>query len=803
MTEAPRPADDTCSTNAAVPSSEPQRRDNGAEGLFLLGAAIMVLELLWVRQWARVLGSDLDGVAVVLSAFLVGSGVGCLVSGRLHWSPRRWLVLSVIGAAFTTAWGESWLPAWSDGWSSLASLPVRLIVSAPIVLTALCLSATIPAWFRVQQSVAAHGVYSRAGVWTAALDIGSALGAVATPLALLPIVGAWGAGGCALLLLAGAVALPHGTAARPSRDGGSTTQPPRQSRVGQRRFLVAGLVGLIAFALQVVWTRLLGEVLGTSVLILGCAAAAGLLGGAVGCRALPWLAQRASRESILWSTWAAWLATQALSALWIAWLPELYLRIAANAGTDGSVTVAKALLVAVALLPPAMTSGFLIPALAAGWSRDFEQLAEQTGTAQGAGFLGGGAGALCAGLWWVPTWGSGVTLALISALTLAGAALLTSVVGRARLLRPVSLLSLLLALGGGIGAAAKWDDELLGAGVFQWARVDVVSGRALESWREREVLYSGEGNLARVSIERVSRTNTSFLRVGGRVEGSVPIVEGEPSHADLPTELLLGVLPALECGVGGRTLVIGVGGGTTVAATVEATRGAVTALEVEGEVLAALRSPAGAECFPWEHRRLFEAATTPLEGLQTPTLIVEDARAYLHRSAALWDAIVCQPSEPWLPWSAPLFTPDFYRLVSTRLTPGGVAVHWVQLYRIGLEEFAAIVGAFRQAFPRVRVFHGPDTGEVVLVGGGTEISSAVWQQRWNAPGVAACRARIGWGDHPPAPIIAGKRLDDWLAARGGTGGGEMQARLEFQLPLVGDRGEDRSGEILKSLRSAQ
>ncbi|MEM7165075.1 MAG: hypothetical protein AAF581_06390 [Planctomycetota bacterium] len=782
----PNPAPNPPNNSSHTPSA---RRSSGAEALFLIGAATMMLELLWVRQWARVLGSDLDGVAVVLSAFLLGSGAGCLLGSRLPWTPRQWLAGAFCCGLLTTLWGGSWLPAWSQGWDSLAALPVRILVSTPIAVTALCLAAAIPAWFRVATEAANTKMYTRAGLWTAALDLGSALGALATPLALLPIIGATGAAGCALLILVAAWFLPFASS-------DSSRRADRAAPGIGARHAVAFCVGAIAFALQVVWSRLLGEVLGTSVLILGCAAAASLVGGAIGCRVLPWLAQRFERGTILATTWYSWLAAQGASALAIAWLPEAYLHFAEGTVSGESLTLTKGVLVVAALLPPAVASGFIIPALAAGWSRDVDGLARETGVAQGAGFCGGGVGALCAGVWWIPAWGSGATLWIIAVLSLTAAALLASAVGKRALLRPAAAVLLVAAGTFGALAHAKWDNELLGAGVFQWSREDVAAGGALAAWREREILYSGEGNLARVSIERVERTNTCFLRVGGRVEGSVPIRVGEPSNADLPTEMLLGILPALEAGTGGETLVIGVGGGTTVATAVTATAGPVTAFEVEGEVLAALRSPAGIECFPWEHERLFGGASPP-------TLIVEDARAYLHRNDKQWQAIVCQPSEPWLPWSAPLFTADFYRLVAARLVPGGAAVHWVQLYRIEVEEFAAIVSAFCSAFERVRVFHPPGTGEVILVGGGVECPPQLWQERWESPGVDECRQRVGWGDHPPTPIIAGQALTRWLEARGGGGSGDMQAQLEYRLPLVGDRGDDRSGDILTSLKTAE
>jgi len=241
-------------------------------------------------------------------------------------------------------------------------------------------------------------------------------------------------------------------------------------------------------------------------------------------------------------------------------------------------------------------------------------------------------------------------------------------------------------------------------------------------------------------------------------------------------------------------LVIGLGGGTTVTVAAEGWDGEVTVLEVEPEVARALASDAGRRAFPREHERLFGT------GGARPTLVFEDARAYLARETQRWDGIVCQPSEPWLPWSAPLFTADFYRRVRDRLSPGGVAIHWVQLYEIGVREFAAIVRAFRDAFPDARLYHPPGTGEVVLVGGGTPRGPGRAPPP-RADAIAAAWERVGRGPFP-APLVGPDALGRWLALEGGGRQGNLRSRLEFRLPLLGDRGVDRSGAILRSLREA-
>ncbi|MEE8143554.1 MAG: hypothetical protein V3T77_10680, partial [Planctomycetota bacterium] len=677
----------------------------------------------------------------------------------------------------------------SEGWDGLSLLPVRMALAAPLLAPAFFLGAVVPAWFRVPAAVP-RSVPERAGFWIAALDVGSACGALLTPLLLLPLLGSSGTAGVGLLVLAATLFITplHGGAAL--TDEASLSCAPR-APWPRARGTFAWAAGGIAFALQMTWTRLLGEVLGTSLLVLGMAAAALLFGGALGSRLAPRWLERGSAVRLVGTACAAWVAAQGLSALWISLLPSAYLWFVELLGSAGAtLPLLKAGLVAVALVPPSLGAGLMFPALAAGWSRDAEQLARETGVLQALGLVGGTLGALGVGLWAIPSLGSGTVLILVGGVTALSGWVFVSTVTASWLPRGKLLLFLWgVAAVALCGSLFSWDRELLGAGVFQWSRDDIAAGESLKDWRDREVLYSGEGRLARVSIERAPAQNTVYLRIGGRVEGSVPITEGAGSLADLPTQIMLGLLPSLLLEGEPGTLLIGLGGGTT-AAVLGETGHAVTIVEVEAEVAAALRSPGGREGFPWKTSRLFPGSGAG------PRLIFEDARAFLHRESQLWKVIVCQPSEPWLPWSAPLFTAEFYRLVKSRLEPGGVAVHWLQLYRIAMEDFAAVVRAFRGHFPRVRILHPPGTGELILVGGGEVVPAEIWARRWQAEGVRRCRERAAWGSSPPRWLLDSAGVDAWLQ---GQPPGGSRAQLEFRLPLMGDRGEDHSGEILRSL----
>jgi spermidine synthase len=67
----------------------------------------------------------------------------------------------------------------------------------------------------------------------------------------------------------------------------------------------------------------------------------------------------------------------------------------------------------------------------------------------------------------------------------------------------------------------------------------------------------------------------------------------------------------------------------------------------------------------------------------------------------------------WFAGSASLYSHEFYELVRSRLTEGGVLQQWVQLHHIRRRELATIVRTLRETFPHVALFVGGAQGILV------------------------------------------------------------------------------------------
>jgi len=79
---------------------------------------------------------------------------------------------------------------------------------------------------------------------------------------------------------------------------------------------------------------------------------------------------------------------------------------------------------------------------------------------------------------------------------------------------------------------------------------------------------------------------------------------------------------------------------------------------------------------------------------------VNDARNHLLVTERNYDVIISEPSNPWIPGAANLFTREFFELSKRKLQPDGLFCQWIQLYELQESHFQSILQTFRSVFPR-------------------------------------------------------------------------------------------------------
>ena len=143
--------------------------------------------------------------------------------------------------------------------------------------------------------------------------------------------------------------------------------------------------------------------------------------------------------------------------------------------------------------------------------------------------------------------------------------------------------------------------------------------------------------------------------------------------------------------------------------------------------------------------RFFEHVNNrPLEDPRM-RLIIDDARTYLRVTPNRYDIIVSEPSHPWVPGVANLFTKEFFTLGRERLSQDGVFVQWVQIYQLSTDSLRSVLATFHGVFPYVQVFRveGATKGkDLILIGSKTALTLDRLSERMAEPRVAAELGRV-------------------------------------------------------------
>jgi len=183
----------------------------------------------------------------------------------------------------------------------------------------------------------------------------------------------------------------------------------------------------------------------------------------------------------------------------------------------------------------------------------------------------------------------------------------------------------------------------------------------------------------------------------GLPEAQASIV-GAP--ADRNTQRWLGALPFLLRPDSGNALLVGFGGGLAIEG-VPSDVGQIDVVELEPEVIAANRAVGALR------------GNDPSRDDRV-TIYINDARNALVLSDARYDAIISQPSHPWTPGAANLYTREFFALARSHLTEDGVFVQWINSTFITEDLLRSLCATLLAEFDHVRLYR-PDPTELYFV----------------------------------------------------------------------------------------
>ena len=681
--------------------------------LFGSGCCALVYQIGWLREFRLIFGASTAASAAVLAIFIGGLGLGGLLLGpRADRHPRPILFYAQLETIVALSAAASplllalvrqlYVAAGGTPRLGLAAGTIgRLVLSALVLaVPTIFMGGTLPA--------AARGVTRQADARrqdVAALyalnTLGAVLGCVVATFYMLEIFGTrttlWLAAGVNLLVAMAARQIDRSmqkataeTAERAEKTYNSAVSATSAVAFSGVSFVLAasGIVGFAFFLMELVWYRMLGPLLGGSVFTFGLILAFALAG--IGLGGLLYALVGSNRPASL----PAFAYTCLLEAVAIAFAFALGDRLAVLAlvltplsqESFAAHVSGWCLIAGIVVLLPALVAGYQFPLLVGLAGRGRDRVGRQIGQVYAANTIGAIAGSLAGGFGLLP-WLSApgawrlVSIALV-ALGVCAAALAAARGARRSLAPQIVLMAIALALLVVTGPTAAWRHSGVGAG--RAAIKTITSANQLRNWitiSQRGVVWDGDGIESSVALILQPR-GYAFI-VNGKSDGS--------ARTDAATQVMLGLLGAIVNPHARRALAIGLGTGSTAGWL-----GAIPAMErVDVVELEPLVIEVARACEPVNHGVLHN---------QKVHVAIGDARERLLTSVDQYDVIASEPSNPFRAGVASLFTREYYRAASDRLSADGVFVQWVQAYEIDARTLRTVYATMGSVFPYVETW---------------------------------------------------------------------------------------------------
>ncbi len=716
----------------------------------LSGFAALVYQTAWTRQFGLVFGTSELAVATVLAAYMGGLALGAVIVERLL--PRitrpvfAYAVLelgiavsAVVIVPALVAGSRTLLAAWFGGQASPPSseqVGTSLFYLAgafvALVIPTTLMGATLPLLARhaVQDR---EQIGRRIGLLYASNTAGAVAGSLATAFVLLPALGLtrsiWvGAAFNVLVFLLAALLVqrertaaaadsPQASARAVPHDGFHIGLPPGPGWV--LPLMLAS--GAVSFIHEVLWTRMLAQVVGSSIYAFGVMVGSFLTGIALGGAAGALLARsrRASIDALAVALFTAGVWAAVAFVLLDRFVP-------ARAGLYANLFFGVLL-----LLPLTFAIGTTYPLAVRILADRAEDAAPASARVYAWNTIGGIVGALAAGFLIIPALRYEGTIQLA-----AGASAV------------LALLALLLLekrplwLAGAVAVAA-----LAGIVAFRPGIPErLLLSSPLNVGGSGQIEYYDVGRSASVIV--LKQDGGLALRTNGLPEALMDSPGMPPRFSG---EFWMSSLAVIANPAARDMLIVGFGGGVVVEGVPPSVQ-RIDVIELEPKVIAANRSTIG--------RRKFNPLGDP-----RVNVITNDARGALSLTDRRYDAIVSQPSHPWTAGASHLYTREFMQLARDHLADGGVFVQWMNVAFLDEDLLRSLTATLIEVFGSTRIYR-PDPNTLVFLAARRPLEVEVQLARSGGAPIAATPAHYArFGINTVEDLVAALAVDEAGAAR--------------------------------------
>jgi len=657
---------------------------------FLSGACSLIYEVVWSRMLVVVMGNTAFATTTILASFMAGLALGSYWWGRfIEAHPEKpFAVFGIleIGVGVLALLFPLLLKTISpcERWASdLAGTGYSLHLLLRFVL---CLAVLAAPTFLMGGTFAVLGKHviqdgAACGRSSALLYAVNTFGAVAGAfLAGFFLVHHLGTGGSIRLaacisIAAGAAAVLAGRAAPSSgsksreETGAKTRRQPASSPQPLAGLVLAATAasGFCSLACQVVWTRLLMLVGDNSIYAFTVILMAFLTGIALGSLLVAPAMRHIKNKA---AVFAFMLAGTGAAVYCFPFFVQF--KTAAADMPYWAFLFFK--LPAAGLLAAAILMGALFPLGVSVYTAYHREVGRSLGTVFAANTAGAVCGAAAAGFFLIPVLGLHKTALLLSGLYVAMGALLLIV--RLRFLQAAGV----ALTAAGVIAAGGW-----------YMPGDFFPRLYGQLEPDSELIYYRESAATTATVfQRPDGTRSLYLN---------GIAELDTTPLSVQTFKLMGALPAVVHPKPSRALMVTFGAGVT-AGTAACFADSIDCVD--------LAQQAG------DIARLFHQTNGRISESSMCSLFVDDARHFLRTTGNRYDIIVSDATHPRSYDSWVLFTQDFYRLVHSRLSSGGVFCQWIPFHGMNVQQYLSIIRTFSSVFPHTSIWYVGEAYSLML-----------------------------------------------------------------------------------------
>jgi len=653
------------------------------------GCSALIYEIVWYQLLQLVIGSTAVSLGVLLATFMGGLCLGSLALPRIlaarKQHPLRVYAKVELGIAICGVLVLILMPLLDGVYTAAVGHGMPAILFRALIC-ALCL---LPPTFLMGASLPAAARWLEAtpegiswmGLLYGSNTVGAVFGCLLAGFYLLREFDMTAATLVAAAINVTVACSSFAIANRaPAGSPAPSPQPPAPSGYWPVYVTIA-LSGATALGAEVIWTRLLGLLLGATVYTFSLILAVFLIGLGIGSGGASMILRAIRPRNALGYCQLLLIA----SIAWTAWMLSSSLPywpinslLSSSPWFTFQIDLVRVLW---AILPAAILWGASFPLALAAAATPKTDSARLVGGIYAANTLGAILGALSFSMILVPWIGTqGCERVLIVLSAAAALFVLVPVIGRARTIIGSLALAAALVIGAFLASHVSGAPAML----IAYGR------RIMTSLNRSQILYAGEGMNSSIAISRWDDGAIQF-HVSGKVEAST-----EPY--DMKLQRMLGHMPALFHPDPHSVLIVGFGAGVT-AGTFVIHPGIQRIVICEMEPLI---PPTATKYFARENYNVMHDPRVQI--------VYDDARHFVLTTREKFDIITSDPIHPWVKGSATLYSKEYFELVKEHLNPGGIVTQWVPLYESDAPTVKSEFATFFDAFPNGTVWGNTNGG---------------------------------------------------------------------------------------------